>query len=346
MSRLKLRTFKRLEAKGTVANRYRPGGFFLAFLGLIGGFGLLSARSAISQSTAEPNAPSKQETTAQKPDATASSALPGAVPGATYVGADTCKGCHDEIYAKHFDGTPHFALLKGGQHGCEDCHGPGSAHVEGGGDKTKIIRFSELSAAQASQRCLHCHETSLENMNFSRSIHLKNGVGCLSCHSPHHATQPDYLLKNQQTLLCYGCHTTQKAEFSRPYRHRVDVGLIQCSDCHNPHGTFVGHQLRTAAGDFPVCTNCHTETMGPFAFEHVPVKQEGCTSCHTPHGSTNPRLLRVSQVNILCLQCHSPTAGSNVPDTPSFHNQNSKYQACTMCHTQIHGSNFDEFFFR
>jgi predicted CXXCH cytochrome family protein len=86
--------------------------------------------------------------------------------------------------------------------------------------------------------------------------------------------------------------------------------------------------------------------MGPFAVEHVPAQQAGCASCHTPHGSTNPRLLRVSQVNILCLQCHSPTAGSNVPDTPSFHNQNSKYQACTMCHTQIHGSNFDEFFFR
>ena len=26
---------------------------------------------------------------------------------------------------------------------------------------------------------------------------------------------------------------------------------------------------------------------------------------------------------------------------PSFHNQATKYQACTLCHTQIHGSNFD-----
>ena len=26
--------------------------------------------------------------------------------------------------------------------------------------------------------------------------------------------------------------------------------------------------------------------------------------------------------------------------------QNTKYQACTMCHTQIHGSNFSPVFFR
>ncbi len=289
---------------------------------------------------------SQQEMTPAKNLAKRTSEMPGAVPGAKYVGADTCKTCHDEIYTKHFENTPHFALLQGHAHGCEDCHGPGSAHVDSAGDPTKIVRFSQLSPAQASQRCLECHETNLENVNFSGSVHLRNGVGCLACHSPHHATEPDHLLKNQQTLLCYGCHATQKAEFERPYRHRVNVGLIQCSDCHNPHGTFVDRQLRTAAGQFPICTNCHAETMGPFAFEHVPVRQEGCTACHTPHGSTNPRLLRVSQVNLLCMQCHTPTANSNVPGIPSFHTQNAKYQACTMCHTQIHGSNFDEFFFR
>ena len=60
------------------------------------------------------------------------------MPRAKYGGADTCKGCHDELYAKHFDGTPHFALLKEDEHGCEDCHRPRSAHVDAGGDKTKI----------------------------------------------------------------------------------------------------------------------------------------------------------------------------------------------------------------
>jgi len=308
-------------------------------------YGRIPAAAQTSVGLANSNAAVAQSKSG-KAAAKRTSEMPGAVPGATYVGSDICKTCHDDLYSKHFEGTPHFALLKAGEHGCEDCHGPGSAHVEAAGDVSKIIRFSRLSPEQSSKRCLQCHATSLENMNFSRSVHLRNGVGCLECHSPHHATEANHLLKSEQTLLCYGCHSTQKAEFSRPYRHRVDVGLIQCSDCHNPHGTFVERQLRTAAGEFPICTNCHTETMGPFAFEHVPVKQEGCTACHTPHGSSNPRLLRVSQVNLLCMQCHTPTAGRNVPPIPTFHAQNSKYQACTMCHTQIHGSNFDEFFFR
>ena len=68
-----------------------------------------------------------------------------------------------------------------------------------------------------------------------------------------------------------------------------------------------------------------------------------CSSCHTAHGSTNPRLLNVSLVNMLCLQCHTfPTQGPIGP----VHNQSAKYQACTMCHQAIHGSNFSNVFFK
>lgn len=58
-------------------------------------------------------------------------------PGATYVGADTCKTCHEPIVKAGFDLTPHGRLVALGKHGCEDCHGPGSAHVEGGGTRPK-----------------------------------------------------------------------------------------------------------------------------------------------------------------------------------------------------------------
>jgi hypothetical protein len=43
------------------------------------------------------------------------------------------------------------------------------------------------------------------------------------------------------------------------------------------------------------------------------------------------------------LQCHTvPTQG---PIGPA-HNQSAKYQACTTCHGQIHGSNFSNVFFK
>ena len=276
-----------------------------------------------------------------------SAALPGST-GGQYADIDVCKTCHEEVWDKHFAGTPHAALLKGGQHGCQSCHGPAQAHVEGGGDVTKIIRFETLTPAQTAAICTGCHQSSLETQNFSKSEHLANGVSCTSCHSPHNSTDVNFMLVKPQTTLCYGCHAAQKAEFARPYRHRVDVGLIQCSDCHNPHGTQTGHQVRAAAGQFAVCTKCHTDTMGPFVFEHAPVKtDESCMSCHTPHGSTNPRLLQVNNVNFLCLRCHTPNmnGAAGRPVGPN-HDQSAKYQACTMCHTQIHGSNFDPVYFR
>ena len=41
----------------------------------------------------------------------ASAALPGATPG-QYADTDICKTCHQEIWEKHFAGTPHAALLQ------------------------------------------------------------------------------------------------------------------------------------------------------------------------------------------------------------------------------------------
>ncbi len=304
---------------------------------------LFAGLSLVPASLAQAAASSPAAVPGQAPPAAPSQAHPSS---SGYAGSETCKTCHEDIYNKGFSNTPHYALVKSGKHGCEDCHGPGQAHVEAGGDPTKIFSFKGRSAKEVSERCLGCHQNSMENSNYSRSVHLTSGVGCLDCHSPHHATAPEYLLVKAQPLLCYGCHATQKAEFARPYRHRVNVGLIQCSDCHNPHGTITERQLRVSTAGFAVCAKCHTDKMGPFVFEHVPVKVEGCGSCHTPHGSTNPRLLRVSQVNLLCLQCHSPTMNNPVPQIPSFHNQSARYQACTLCHTQIHGSNFDQFFFK
>ena len=298
------------------------------------------------------SAKDKPHAAQNKNDRVQQAAVP-TIPGATYVGSDTCKSCHEDL-GKHFATNPHSHLLAEKTavagveaHGCESCHGPGSAHVEGGGDVTKIIRPDKLSPRQASAICQTCHQAG-ERSNFHRSMHLENGVGCTSCHSVHAAKVEANLLQAASPVLCYQCHTDVRAQFGRPYRHRVNEGLIQCSDCHNEHGGDMPHQLRTSADQNQVCYKCHAEKRGPFVYEHVPVKTEGCTSCHTPHGSTNPRLLKVAQVNILCLQCHTLSA-NNVPSQPPIgpaHSQVQKYQACTECHQFIHGSNFSEVFFK
>ena len=279
----------------------------------------------------------------------AKAAAPPAVEASQYVGSETCKSCHEEMY-KNFAATPHWKTTLGhhpeGAEGCESCHGPGKAHVEGGGDTSKIFRFGSATPAEASKRCLTCHEYGEEHANFDRSQHNVNDVSCVACHSPHHAKDTPFLLVQKQPELCYGCHTEARQDFERPFRHRVDQGLVRCSDCHNQHGGFLTKQLRSTAAQDQVCFKCHADKAGPFTFEHEPVKTEGCVACHSPHGSTNPRLLKRASVNLLCMECHTLTQDSGVPAVPSFHNQSQKYSACTMCHPTIHGSNFDATFMK
>jgi DmsE family decaheme c-type cytochrome len=275
-----------------------------------------------------------------------------------YVGTEACKTCHEDMptpgFVKNYESSPHFVTTmdtkRGPEwHGCEACHGPGKAHVEGGGDKTKIFSFKNASASESSARCLGCHEYGPEHANFGRSAHLQNNVGCIDCHDTHHAKESQYLMKENQPQLCYGCHLEVKQQFVRTFHHRVNEGLVKCSDCHNPHGGFNARQIRTTSADDTVCFKCHTDKAGPFVFEHPVVKTEGCSACHIPHGSSNPRLLKRSQVNLMCLECHSLTVdslGPSGPAVPTFHKQDQKYQACTLCHMAIHGSNTSNVFFK
>jgi DmsE family decaheme c-type cytochrome len=272
-----------------------------------------------------------------------------------YVGTETCKTCHADMPTKGFyqgyENSPHFVTTldtkKGpGFHGCEACHGPGKAHVDGGGDATKIFRFEKASTQEINARCMVCHAGGTQHMNAINSIHTKNDVSCISCHSPHHGNTENFLLVKSQPELCYTCHLQQKAQFEMPFHHRVNEGLVQCSDCHNVHGTAGPKQVRTSATQDAICFKCHIDKQGPFVFEHQPVKTDGCQSCHLTHGGPNPHMLKLSNVNLLCLQCHTTSSFSGAPGAPSFHNQASFFQSCVLCHSQIHGSNFDPTFFK
>ena len=78
-----------------------------------------------------------------------------------YVGSDTCQACHEDTF-KSYSHTAHAQLTKlsswkNKATGCESCHGPGKAHVDGSGDVTKIITFKNKTSKEISETCLSCH---------------------------------------------------------------------------------------------------------------------------------------------------------------------------------------------
>ncbi|HUX44815.1 MAG TPA: DmsE family decaheme c-type cytochrome [Terracidiphilus sp.] len=262
---------------------------------------------------------------------------------ADFVGSETCATCHTD-QAKGFANNPHTKIaLEHGKAGasCESCHGPGKAHVDGGGDPSKIFNPAKATAKQVDAKCLSCHAGT--HPNFLRSPHAKAGVSCISCHSVHASKVQGKLLKASEPTLCYQCHTDVKPSFSMPFHHRVNEGLVKCDDCHDVHGTFGNNNLRSTADQNRICTKCHTETRGPFVFEHAVVKAEGCLACHSPHGSQNARLLNMPNINTLCNQCHSPVAEGAVH---GLGQGSATSTPCISCHTMIHGSNVSQAFIR
>ena len=261
---------------------------------------------------------------------------------ADYVGTETCATCHEEV-VKGFANNPHTKLaLEHGKSGvtCENCHGAGKGHVEGGGDITKIFDPAKATPKEVNATCLGCHAGT--HPNFDRSPHAKAGVSCISCHDVHKSATPEFLLKASEPTLCYQCHTDVKPAFGMPFHHPVNEGVVKCSDCHDVHGTFGNNNLRSTADQNMICTKCHTDVRGPFVYEHAAVKAEGCLACHTPPG-TNPRLLNMPSINTLCNQCHSPVAAGTV------HGMNAgsaEILPCISCHTFIHGSNLNQAFLK
>jgi DmsE family decaheme c-type cytochrome len=281
-----------------------------------------------------------------------------------FVGSNVCRTCHPNVWFNFYK-NPHFKSIASGQEpadrtGCEGCHGPGKAHVEARGGKSTIRAFSELGPKQILDACLACHGRELTRANIRRSQHTLSDIVCSNCHSIHRSPTPKFLLARHQKDLCYDCHANVRAQFSMPFKHRVNEGFMQCSDCHNPHGAAAPswrmgvrpRMVDTALLNEEPCLKCHIDKRGPFLFEHAAVRVDGCESCHNPHGSMNAKLLKRPVTFTVCLECHNGFGnfgrqGDGIATQSSSHNMaDPRYRNCTTCHVRIHGSNADARFLR
>jgi len=257
-----------------------------------------------------------------------------------------CATCHKEV-VKSFANNPHSrpALVDGGKGvTCENCHGAGKAHAKGG-NAALIFDPATASAKDLNQKCDACHGS--KHTSFERSAHGRGNVSCIGCHTIHAPGAPKHLLKLKQPELCLKCHNDVKPQFSMPSRHKVEEGLIECTDCHDAHGTLGENAKHSSTWQFVVCTKCHMATAGPFVYQHAAVTAEGCSACHLHHGGPNHKLLIQADVNKICLLCHfpQPNPGAGVHAVPE-HIQSAQSQSCVSCHSSIHGSNTSNVFLK
>ena len=218
---------------------------------------------------------------------------------------------------------------------CEACHGPGSEHVKGGGDPSKItVDYSaELcgschtgshhptydewkvsdhadalvslkGSSHAQDRCLACHSA---DYWYDRNVTLetaKEGITCVMCHFAH-GSNFEYQLREEGEKLCALCHTTEGSRPPSSPHHPQDEMLLGIGGYEWPQGGPYQNSPHTYDID-ERCMKCHMYTR-EYESAEVPAitghswvpNIEVCRECHRNANSFNVHGARTRIQNLM-----------------------------------------------
>lgn len=222
---------------------------------------------------------------------------PPMIPGAKYVGMDSCAVCHEKV-VKNFKLTSHARLQIPGERvegqGCEGCHGPGSLHVDAGGGKGKFI----VNPGKQSEACFQCHIDKHAQFNLPHHHPVKEGrMTCADCHDVHgediHSPKGLFVARVNET--CAKCHREQ----ARPRVFEHEALREGCTSCHNVHGSINDKMLTER--DNNLCLKCHGQVHQTAGRVQIGI------SDHT--SGSNPRM---AQGTCFSAGCHTAMHGSDV----------------------------------
>ena len=119
-----------------------------------------------------------------------------------------------------------------GKFECENCHGPGSAHVKAGGGRGVggIMSFGGRSIRARREEnnaiCLACHEKG-ERTYWTGSVHETRGLMCTNCHTIMKQVSRKFQLKTVfEPDTCFQCHKDRRAQMLRSSHMPMREGKI------------------------------------------------------------------------------------------------------------------------
>lgn len=229
--------------------------------------------------------------------------LPAEQKDASYVGTQQCLGCHGagdrqsgaDPVAVAWEKTKHAAVNVG----CEQCHGPGSKHVQAPSDNN-ILTYPNVASSVV---CAQCHGTIAAQ--YERSGHagtveevIENGESnpnlygktCFRCHSaPLRAQMVDGKLSYGQTRDQIDAAIQAMTAEEIVKIAQATNESASCVSCHDPHRqtgilTAEGKEVQLRRAEL----NTDTTDVAP----GTPVRQyttfnQVCASCHNARGG-NP----------------------------------------------------------
>lgn len=229
------------------------------------------------------------------------------------------------------------------QNGCEACHGPGGAHVEGGGDIKKIIRPQELPPNKLADTCLKCH-TGEHVSPWTTSLHARAKVSCIKCHDMHSQGEKKLLSDVENAKLSVegltraikqtdlGSNVAPTGSEEKLAANKKVKELT--AELEEARKQLKGAETAYRRNAEPyVCYDCHKpqEVQSKMPSHHpIPEGKMRCSDCHNPHGGPTS-MLKQENVNETCYRCHADKGGPFTFEHPPV------AEDCSTCH-KPHGS--------
>ncbi len=170
-------------------------------------------------------------------------------------------------------GDPAFQQLS---IGCENCHGPGSAHIRSLGRANLIVNPAKLPVRRAEDICMDCHQRGDTRV-------LQEGKSFSDFRPGQPLLETLAIFKAPRNTNAAGSDLLEHDEAMKASRcFRASDGRLSCFTCHDPH----------------------TQPRGPDTFAYF---RQKCMTCHTDASCRLPLAARIQQHPAdNCIGCHMP----------------------------------------